>query len=380
MRMHTRTLNQVFWAVVLCAASAAAQEVRHVVVAREAGKFLGWPANCGLMWTWDDELLVGFTAAEFAYHGPDRHAYAPERGQHIWLARSRDGGEIWTVEKPAALRGHKDPKAAPQVAPGGDIKSSNPNLAVIVGYEDEDHGFSWFQVSPDRGRTWGSRQRLPDFGFGGVGGRTDYLLSGGNDALFLFSGQSAHKPKEGRVFAARTRDGGKTWTREGLVGPDPKEGFSIQSSTARLDPRRLVSAARLHETGVQPRAGLQVHRSDDDGRTWRTLDGFIDTGKRSTAASLTLLRDGRLALTYAQRDRGQICARLSADDGATWSEEFILRGQAGNWDIGYTRSAPRGDGKLVTAYYWNDDPTRERYIAATIWTPPPSPKKSTQAR
>jgi hypothetical protein len=142
MKTHKQAARRVLLAICISAAPALAQDVRHVLVAREAGKFLGWPANNGLMWAWGDELLVGFTAAEFAYRGPDTHAYAPERGQHVWLARC-DGGETWTVGKPDALRGHKDPKASPQVPPLGNLDASNPNLAVIVGFEDEDRGFSW---------------------------------------------------------------------------------------------------------------------------------------------------------------------------------------------------------------------------------------------
>jgi len=42
----------------------------------------------------------------------------------------------------------------------------------------------------------------------------------------------------------------------------------------------------------------------------------------------------------------------------------------GCWDLGYPRTVQRPDGKLVTMYYFNDDPQRERYIAATIWDPP----------
>ena len=36
----------------------------------------------------------------------------------------------------------------------------------------------------------------------------------------------------------------------------------------------------------------------------------------------------------------------------------------------YTRSVQRPDGKLVTVYYWLDEPRAERYIAATIWSVP----------
>ncbi|HUT44645.1 MAG TPA: hypothetical protein VMX36_00100 [Sedimentisphaerales bacterium] len=46
---------------------------------------------------------------------------------------------------------------------------------------------------------------------------------------------------------------------------------------------------------------------------------------------------------------------------------------AGEPDIGYTRTVQRPDGKLVTIYYWLDEPRTERYIAATIFSAPLSP-------
>jgi hypothetical protein len=41
--------------------------------------------------------------------------------------------------------------------------------------------------------------------------------------------------------------------------------------------------------------------------------------------------------------------------------------QARSLDGGLTVQRP--DGKLATMYYFNDDPQRDRYIAATIWDP-----------
>ena len=61
--------------------------------------------------------------------------------------------------------------------------------------------------------------------------------------------------------------------------------------------------------------------------------------------------------------------RLSADEGRTWGKEIVLRGDAAAWDIGYTRTVQRSDGKLMTAYYWAAEPMKERVIEATIWDP-----------
>ena len=47
----------------------------------------------------------------------------------------------------------------------------------------------------------------------------------------------------------------------------------------------------------------------------------------------------------------------------------MLRDDGGSWDLGYTRTVQRPDGKLVTVYYYNLDKDAERFIGATIWDP-----------
>jgi hypothetical protein len=84
------------------------------------------------------------------------------------------------------------------------------------------------------------------------------------------------------------------------------------------------------------------------------------------------LKDGRIALTYGYRlEPYGIRAQISADSGRTWTQPIILRDDGVEWDLGYPRTVQRTDGKIVTAYYFNDKTQKERYIAATIWDPGP---------
>ena len=62
-------------------------------------------------------------------------------------------------------------------------------------------------------------------------------------------------------------------------------------------------------------------------------------------------------------------ARFSRDEGQTWSDPFVLRGDGGSRDLGYPRMVERPDGKLVTVYYFEDQTRVERTIQATIWDP-----------
>ena len=83
---------------------------------------------------------------------------------------------------------------------------------------------------------------------------------------------------------------------------------------------------------------------------------------------MILLRDGRLCLTYGYRaEPWGIHARLSEDNGVTWTEPIVLRDDGSDRDLGYPRTVQRPDGKIVTVYYFQGKKFIERYIAATIW-------------
>ncbi len=115
---------------------------------------------------------------------------------------------------------------------------------------------------------------------------------------------------------------------------------------------------------------IDAYHSADDGRSWTLRSTPApDTGEGNPAA-MHKLADGRLCITYGVRKAPfSMQARLSGDGGKTWGEEIMLRGDGGGRDLGYPRSLQRPDGKVVTVYYWNDDPDKTRFIAATIWDP-----------
>src|SRR5580693_4997476 len=73
--------------------------VMHATVYREAGRFGGWPANHG-MWSWGNEILVGFSRGYYKDRGPFHHINK-EKPEEFILARSLDGGMTWSIEQPA---------------------------------------------------------------------------------------------------------------------------------------------------------------------------------------------------------------------------------------------------------------------------------------
>jgi hypothetical protein len=357
------------------AAHAADVGVRHVKVYAEPGRFGGWPANHGL-WSWQNEILVGFSAGYFKDNGPNRHAIDHDKAEEHLLARSRDGGETWTVEDPArtgalipagkALHGVPPPglKEKPwRDCPGG-IDFTHPDFAMTLRMTDVNAGSSRFYYSTDRGKTWLGPFRLPLFDQPGIAARTDYLVNGRHDCM-LFLTAAKKNGREGRPLCVRTTDGGKTWTLVGWIGDEPT-GLAIMPSTVRLGEKELVTAIRRHEG---PKRWIELYRSLDDGRRW-TLETVPapDLGE-GNPPSLIRLRDGRLCLTYGHRAAPfGIRARLSPDGGRSWGREIVLR-EGGGRDLGYPRSVLRPDGKVVTVYYIHDRPGSDRFIEATIWEP-----------
>ncbi len=352
-----------------------ATDVRHVDVYREPGRFGGWPANHGA-WIWGNEILVGFAIGYFKDLGPDRHAIDHERPEEHALARSLDGGTTWTIEHPneqrmlvprgKSLHGTELPRIIDPPwtdCPGG-IDFTHPDFAMTWRMTDVGSGASRFSYSTDRGHHWQGPFNVPMFGQKGVAARTDYIVNGPRDCLvFLTAAKS--DGHEGRPFCSRTTDGGKTWEFVSFIGPEPP-GYAIMPSTVRLDGRGLLTAIRMRE-GFP--SWLDLYYSPDDGRHWESRGKVADTGEGNPAAMLRL-RDGRICITYGVRAAPfGMRAKLSNDQGRTWSDEIMLRDDAGGRDIGYPRSVERPDGKVVTIYYYHDKPKSDRYIAATIWDP-----------
>ncbi len=349
--------------------------VKNTVVFQEPERFAGWPANNGI-WSWGDEILCGFSAGYHKDLGPKRHAIDRERAEHHWLARSKDGGETWSIEDPAergmlipagkSLHGVTPPglkEPAWMDCPGG-IDFAHPDFAMTLRMTDVDSGPSRFYYSLDRGARWQGpfRLRVADLG---IAARTDYIVNGAGDCM-LFQTAAKSDGEEGRPFCARSVDGGKTWEFVSWINESPA-GFGIMPSTIRLSASELLCAVRRRDGDQR---WIETYRSKDNGASWKLESKPAPGLGEGNPPSMILLADGRVCLTYGYRAAPfGIRARVSSDGGRTWGSEIILRDDGGGRDVGYTQSVQRADGKVVTVYYIHDSLKSDRYIAATIWNP-----------
>jgi hypothetical protein len=135
----------------------------------------------------------------------------------------------------------------------------------------------------------------------------------------------------------------------------------MMPSTVRLSKTELVTTVRHEDSLRKGPNWIDAYASRDDGKTWQYLGRPVpDTGDHGgNPPSMVRLRDGRFAITYGHRSGPfEVRGRISSDGGKTWGAEILRRGGAGAWDIGYTRTVQRPDGKLLTAYCWTTEPMR----------------------
>jgi hypothetical protein len=351
--------------------------IKNVIVVKQPGKFYGWPANNGV-WIWGDEILVGLHEGD--YIETDCGHSCGGKGR-LLLARSLDGGDNWTVEDPENFAGD-GVKAVD--CPGG-INFKHPDFAMRVNWSE-------FYISYNRGKTWQGPYKFPDFKVGPyLTARTDYIVNGPSECMLFVStrDENVHAAEQDRAFCIKTTDGGKNFEFVSWIVTDNITARSVMPSTVRVSDKHLVSTLRRRydidiTEAREPynwffhSCWIDAYESKDNGKTWEFLSMVADAGRSNgNPPSMVRLADGRLAVTYGVRSicakysyRPQqqgIYARISKDNGKTWSKQIVLREDAKTWDLGYPRSVQRTDGKIVTIYYYNTEENPEQHIAATIW-------------
>ena len=141
---------------------------------------------------------------------------------------------------------------------------------------------------------------------------------------------------------------GKEWAEPKLVLPltDEENNFYSEAHVLVTESNRILVQIRGNEPDKH---GTYQTYSDDGGNTFTPLQLVAEKGFPS---HLLKLKDNTILMSYGYRfDDMGIRMKLSADDGATWSDEIVLLSGAGNADLGYPSTVELEDGTFLTTYY-----------------------------
>ncbi|MBP5622941.1 MAG: exo-alpha-sialidase, partial [Thermoguttaceae bacterium] len=183
---------------------------------------------------------------------------------------------------------------------------------------------SWMFRSTDGGVTWDERYAVP---FNSPHGPIQ--LSGGAQ---LYCGKELWT-EEKRVGAALSEDDGQTWNVVGYV-PE-RDGDSVvqyhELHAAEAADGRIVAQIRNGNPN-NPDENLQTI-SKDGGKTWSKPRAI---GVWGIPSFLNRLADGRLLMTYGHRRAPLgVQARVSDDNGDSWSDAMVIYGDGKSGDLGY---------------------------------------------
>jgi hypothetical protein len=199
----------------------------------------------------------------------------------------------------------------------------------------------WILRSTDGGRTWSTRTpTIVNSPHGPI------QLS---DGRLLYAGKQLWT-KDNRIGVCESSDDGQSWqwlaeipTRSGDKVPDGyHELHAVEASDGRI-----IVHIRNHN---QANSGETLQsESSDGGKTWSEPKAIDVWGLPS---HLLKLRDGRLLMTYGYRrvPFGNQ-ARLSEDNGRTWSAPLTISQDGAGGDLGYPSTAELADGSLLTVWY-----------------------------
>jgi sialidase-1 len=169
------------------------------------------------------------------------------------------------------------------------------------------------------------------------------------DGRLLYAGKQLWTDDK-KVGVAESKDDGQTWqwlaeipTRQ---GDSAARGYHELHAVEAAD-GTLIAQIRNHNDANKGET-LQTE-SKDGGKTWSEPHSI---GVWGLPSHLLRLRDGRLVMTYGHRRKPYgNQARISSDNGQTWSEAMILSGDGIGGDLGYPSTVELADGTLLSVWY-----------------------------
>ena len=330
----------------------------HFSIYEKRDAYSAWPA---IARTENGDLLVLFTRTD-EHMGPNGE---------ILMVRSTDNGESWlpptiiydtivddresgiTVLTDGRLVTHLRSVKFPESTYTSMNEGNYPRELLDrwqgyvnkEEYKSADHLHRAFQtVSSDNGYTWSEPTHGTDSIHGGI------QLADGS----LLVASYRESPEKLGIFATPNPE--TPWAHIATISTPEEASDKVrfgEPHILQLPSGRVILMTRATAkpyNDQSPLCRLWGTYSDDNGKTWAPP---YETPLWGFPPHLTLLSDGRVLCTYGHRRPPYGQRACVSDDGINWNleNEFILRDDALNKDLGYPVSIELSPGKILSVYY-----------------------------
>jgi hypothetical protein len=289
---------------------------------------------------------------------PDRVGFRTR----VAVATTRDGGASWSP--PALLdaggNGFNDKPAV----------TADPRRAGTAYAVWDLEASVYMSITRDGGATWSPpreiRRRPP--GGGSVASTISVLADGSLLHSFL-----AYGPGGLRLAAARSPDGGASWSAPAVVARVPRGGSVLRSGrpAVRVLPvsgtgPAVTASGAVYAAFLDSGVSIDLVRSTDGGRSWTRPRASIRSTAGVFGPALAAAPDGTLALSYYAREPAGTASFWIARsaDGATWTPRRVTAPFS-------LRLAPRSDGIAFLGDYSGLTATAGGGFAAAFAAAPP---------
>ena len=357
-----------------------AEGPRHVKVYFEKGMFGGWPANHGI-WIWGEEILVGFGMGHYKDHGL-RHHIDREKPEIPMLARSLDGGETWALEDPTAdgyliteggyLHGVTRPGLTipPLRESEGGIDFTHPDFALTIRTNSIHAGIGPGVLLLRPGALLG--RPVPVARFRYTRNRPADRLHRRRPGHLHPVPSRRRSPTAGRAVPSASAPPTEERPGSSFPGSPPSRRRDSPSCPPRCGSAKPTSWWRFAITKV-PAAGFPPTCppiTERPGSTSTTRSPTRASAiRRPCSGCVTAGSACSTAIGPSPTAFARCSAATAAGPGAIPSRSATTAPAATSVTSG---AVQRPDGKVVAVYYYTDEASGpERYIGATIWSPPP---------
>lgn len=302
-----------------------------------------------IVMSYSDDDGLSWSKPKIIYNSPldDRDAGIVSKGSQVLITTFNNSK---AVQYDASFRYEKEE----------DRKIMDSKTDTISDAEEAFYLGSWILVSNDEGSTISHSYKVPITSPHGP-----ILLKNGN---YFYVGRSfkseihnENQLEEG-IYFMESSDG-INWTKPVKINTNIENYYFYEPHAIEVENGKVLISIRVQKKDTDLFTIYQTYIKDS-----KQLSKLEDTNIEGSPPHLMKHSNGNILLSYGRRKHPfGIRVSESADAGKTYLNNYILRDDGVDWDLGYPATIERNDGSLLTVYYLREIGEKLPSISYTIW-------------